>query len=65
MAGIESHLKRVEQTLLDEHIYQAENKGRLKATLTEQADLKKAYEQAENDWLNLSEKIEILSQSTD
>ncbi len=61
MAEIESHLKRIEQTLLDEAIYQAENKDRLKAALTEQADLKKTYEQAENDWLDLSEQIEKLN----
>lgn len=58
MATTELRLQELEQLLSDTALYEVSRKEQLKEVLNEQAILKKAYEEAELDWLDAQEALE-------
>ena len=57
--SLQEQQQKVEQTLADSTLYEAENKDRLKEILTQQTTLKQQLQQAEEDWLDASEALEL------
>ncbi len=62
IAKLSAVRERLEQELGDNSIYQAENRDSLNASLAAQAENRKQLVQAEDDWLGLSEAIEVIKQ---
>jgi ATP-binding cassette subfamily F protein 3 len=58
LAKLHALQESLEQKLEDGSIYDAENREQLNANLAEQAENRKLLDQAEEDWLHLSESIE-------
>ena len=59
MADYHKKLQVLEGQLIDTEIYSAENKAQLKQILAEQAQLKSGLEDAEMQWLEVQEELEI------
>jgi len=58
LAKLHALQESLEQKLADNSIYDAENREQLNANLAQQAENRKLLDQAEEDWLRLSESIE-------
>ncbi len=58
MEQLDSEMKQIDHQLSDNDIYAENNKEKLQALLIKKADLEKTHEDAENDWLETSEKLE-------
>lgn len=65
MADVQDKLSEIETQLSDTELYQAENKDKLKKILAEQAELKSGLEEAEMEWLDAQEQLEIKQQAFD
>jgi ATP-binding cassette subfamily F protein 3 len=59
IAKLHALQESLEQKLEDSSIYDAENRDLLNANLAEQAENRKLLAQAEEDWLQLSESMEL------
>ncbi len=59
MASLQKKLDTMEASLADNSLYEDSAKGRLKIILTEQAALKAKLEQAELEWFEATESLEI------
>jgi len=62
METLQEKLSSVEASLSDPSVYDDSNKVRLKALLAEQAGFKRELEEAEAEWLDVSETVETLEQ---
>lgn len=60
MEKLSAQLTQIEQQLADSDLYEAKNKEKLTALLSEQVQCKKALEEVEAEWLNAQEKLEAL-----
>ncbi len=63
MEKLTAEKKRLELVLSDNEIYNEENRQQLTGLLKEQAEVDSALEQAEADWLETSEELELASVS--
>ncbi len=61
MAGLGAGIHELEQALAEPRTYADENKERLKEVLLRQARLRQALAEAEQEWLELSERLEGLA----
>ncbi|WP_194756176.1 ATP-binding cassette domain-containing protein [Aliidiomarina indica] len=59
MASLGKELAEVEAELAEPALYQAENKSKLTSLLKRQGELSTQMEQAEADWLEVSEQLEV------
>ncbi len=64
METLEKKQADLDEILSAPDIYNAQNKTRLQQHLLDKANIDKAFETAENDWLRYSEELEILSSDT-
>ncbi len=62
METLQEKLSSVEASLSDPSVYDDSNKVRLKALLAEQAGFKRELDEAEAEWLDVSEAVETLEQ---
>ena len=60
MEKLSAQLTQIERQLADSDLYEAKNKEKLTALLSEQVQCKKALEEVEAEWLNAQEKLEAL-----
>ncbi len=60
MEKLSAQLTQIERQLADSDLYEAKNKEKLTALLSEQVQCKKALEEVEAEWLNAQEKLEVL-----
>ena len=60
MEKLSAQLAQIERQLADSDLYEAKNKEKLTALLSEQVQCKKALEEVEAEWLNAQEKLEAL-----
>ncbi len=60
MEKLSAQLTQIERQLADSDLYEAKNKEKLTALLSEQVQCKKALEELEAEWLNAQEKLEAL-----
>ncbi len=60
MEKLSAQLTQIERQLADSELYEAKNKEKLTALLSEQVQCKKALEELEAEWLNAQEKLEAL-----
>jgi len=64
IAKLSAVRERLEQELSENSIYEAENRDSLNASLAAQAENQKNLDQAEEDWLSLSEEIEAIERQS-
>ena len=62
MAKLQDKLSEIEQALADPAIYQDNAKNRLTDLLAKQGPLKNDLEQAEMEWMDISEQLEQMEQ---
>ncbi len=60
MEKLSAQLTQIERQLADSELYEAKNKEKLTALLSEQVQCKKALEEVEAEWLNAQETLEAL-----
>ncbi len=60
MEKLSAQLTQIERQLADSELYEAKNKEKLTALLSEQVQCKKALEEVEAKWLNAQETLEAL-----
>lgn len=58
---LQKALLNIEEALSDSNIYNDDKKGQLKDTLAQQAEIKKSLSDYEEQWLELQDKLEVLS----
>ena len=63
MNKFSSELTRIENQLADAELYNAENKEKLTALLTQQVDVKKALDDVETEWMTAQEELEEMLQA--
>lgn len=56
---LQEQQQKIEHTLADSTLYDADNKDRLKEILTQQTSLKQQLQQAEEDWMDAAEALEL------
>ena len=59
LSSLQKQQLEIEQTLADSTLYEADSKDRLKEILAQQTTLKQQLQQAEEDWMNASEALEL------
>ena len=62
MNKFSSELANIENQLADTELYNAENKEKLTALLTQQVDVKKALDDVETEWMTVQEELEEMLQ---
>lgn len=61
---VQQQLQQIEHTLTDSTLYEAQNKDRLKELLAQQTALKQQLQQAETDWMDAAEALELAENTT-
>ena len=59
LSKLQEQQDQLEQTLSDSGLYDAENKDRLKELLNQQTTIKQQLAQAEADWMEAAEALEL------
>jgi len=65
MERLTSEKNKLDSQLADNQLYEEQFKEKLKDLLSQQAKVQKQLEQAESDWMEASEQLDILEQAED
>ena len=57
--SLQEQQQTIEQSLADSSLYEADNKDQLKKLLAQQASIKQQLQQAEEDWMEAAEALEL------
>jgi len=59
LSKLQTQEKKLDDIMLDENLYTSENKQKLKDTTIKQTEVKRRIVELENDWLEISEELEL------